>query len=60
MSVFDVVKGKRLEAIEGGRWGGEFTWVDLTFEDGLMLRFRPELMPALQAVIKVSLDNKEG
>ena len=62
MSVFDVVKGKRLEAIEfeGHRWEGEFQRVDLTFEGGIILRFESELMPALQAVIKGSLDNKEG
>ena len=56
---FDVVKGKRLEAIEfdRGMSGCDFERVALTFEDGIMLRFRVSGCPD-ESWINVSLDSK--
>ena len=60
--MFDVVKGKRLEAIEfeGSMSARDAERVFLTFEGGIILRLRASADPGSASWIVVSLGKKEG
>ena len=59
-SEFDLVQGKRIACItsEGTIFDGEFEWVALELEDGIILRFQIGLCPEVPSWIEVKLDRK--
>ena len=62
MSVFDVVKGRRLETIEyeEGFFEHQFERVELAFEGGAVLVFEVGECPGCESWINVTLDSKDG